>query len=197
VSNDNVVRLIQPGAFDDQLTEILRQGARSLLAQAVEAEVADFLAKHAELRTEDGRRRLVRHGHLPEREVMTGIGPVAVRQPRVRDGAAAADGPDRIGFTPAILPPYMRRSKSIETLLPILYLKGISTGDFSEALAALLGRTQRGCRRPPLPASRRAGSTSTTPGRNAICRRNATPMFGRMGSTCRPGSETRSSAFWC
>ena len=81
--NDNVVRLIQPGAFDDQLTEVLRNGARALLAQAVEAEVADFLAKHGDLQTEDGHRRVVRHGHLPEREVMTGIGPVTVRQPRV------------------------------------------------------------------------------------------------------------------
>jgi putative transposase len=144
VSNDNVSKPTQPGAFDDQLTEILRQGARSLLAQAVEAEVADFLGKHAELRTEDGRQRVVRHGHLPEREVMTGIGPVAVHQPRVRDRAAAADDPGRIRFSPAILPPYMRRSKSIETLLPILYLKGISTGDFSEALAALLGKDAPG-----------------------------------------------------
>jgi putative transposase len=139
VSNDNVSKLVQPGCFDDQLTEILRQGARTLLAQAVEVEVADFLGKHAGLKTEDGRQRIVRHGHLPEREVMTGIGPVAVRQPRVRDREGAAGDPGRIRFTPAILPPYMRRSKSIETLLPILYLKGISTGDFSEALAALLG----------------------------------------------------------
>lgn len=142
--NDNVVRLIQPGAFDDQLTEVLRNGARALLAQAVEAEVAGFLAKHADLKTEDGCQRVVRHGHLPEREVMTGIGPVAVRQPRVRDREAAADDPGRIRFSPAILPPYMRRSKSIETLLPVLYLKGISTGDFSEALAALLGKDAAG-----------------------------------------------------
>ena len=144
MSNDNVVRLIQPGAFEDQLTEVLRSGARSLLAQAVTAEVAEFLAKHADLKTENGRQRLVRHGHLPEREVMTGIGPVAVRQPRVRDRTASADDPARIRFTPAILPPYMRRSKSIETLLPVLYLKGISTGDFSEALAALLGKEAAG-----------------------------------------------------
>jgi transposase-like protein len=144
VSNDNVVRLIQPGAFEDRLTEILRGGARALLTQAVEAEVAEFLASHADLKTETGRRRLVRHGHLPEREVMTGIGPVAVRQPRVRDRGAAGDDPARIRFTPAILPPYVRRSKSVETLLPILYLKGISTGDFSEALAALLGTDAAG-----------------------------------------------------
>jgi len=144
VPNDNVVRLIQPGAFDDQLTELLRNGARALLAQAVEAEVAGFLAKHAECKTEDGHQRVVRHGHLPEREVMTGIGPVAVRQPRVRDRGVAADDPRRIRFSPSILPPYMRRSKSIETLLPILYLKGISTGNFSEALAALLGKDAAG-----------------------------------------------------
>ena len=110
--DDNVIKLIQPGSFDDPLTEVLRNGARALLAQAVEAEVADFLGKHADLKTEDGRQRVVRHGHLPEREVMTGIGPVAVRQPRVRDREAAADDPGRIRFTPAILPPYVRRSRA-------------------------------------------------------------------------------------
>jgi len=144
VPKDTVVRLIQPGAFDDQLTEVLRNGARALLVQAVEAEVAGFLDKHAECKAEDGRARVVRHGHLPEREVMTGIGPVPVRQPRVRDRGAPAGDPGRIRFSPSILPPYMRRSKSIETLLPILYLKGISTGDFSEALAALLGKDASG-----------------------------------------------------
>jgi putative transposase len=76
--------------------------------------------------------------------VMTGIGPVPVKQPRVRDRGAAVDDPGRIRFSPTILPPYMRRSKSVETLLPILYLKGISTGDFSEALAALLGKDAAG-----------------------------------------------------
>lgn len=141
---DNVTKLIQPGEFDDQLTEILRNGARCLLANAIEAEVADFLGKHADLRTQDGHQRVVRHRHLPEREVMTGIGPVAVRQPRVCDREAAAADPDRIRFSPSILPPYMRRSKSIETLLPILYLKGVSTDDFSEALSALLGKDAEG-----------------------------------------------------
>jgi transposase-like protein len=144
VPNDTVIKLIQPGTFDDQLTDVLRNGARALLAQAIEAEVADFLGTHADLKTEGGHRRVVRHGHLPEREVMTGIGPVAVRQPRVRDREAAADDPARIHFTPAILPPYARRSKSLEMLIPILYLKGISTGDFGEALAALLGKDASG-----------------------------------------------------
>jgi transposase-like protein len=143
VSDANVVKLLQPGSFTDPLTEVLRNGARALLAQAVEAEVAEFLAKHVDLKTATGLRRVVRHGHLPEREVMTGIGPVDVRQPRVRDRGAADDA-GRIRFTPAILPPYARRSRSLEVLIPILYLKGISTGDFEEALAALLGKDAPG-----------------------------------------------------
>lgn len=144
MQTDNIVKLIQPGTVSDPLTEILRNGARALLVHAVEAEVADFLAKHGDLKTEDGHQRVVRHGHLPEREVMTGIGPVAVRQPRVRDREAGPEDPERIRFTPAILPPYARRSKSLDTLLPILYLKGVSTGAFEEALAALLGKDAPG-----------------------------------------------------
>jgi len=144
VSNDSVVKLIQPGTFNDPLTDVLRAGARALLTQAVEAEVAEFLGKHADLRTEDGVLRVVRHGHLPERQIMTGIGPVAVRQPRVRDRAAGAADLGRIRFTPALLPPYARRSKSLEMLIPLLYLRGVSTGDFEEVLAALLGKDAPG-----------------------------------------------------
>ena len=101
-------------------------------------EVTAFVEGHADLTDEAGRRRIVRHGYLPEREIQTGIGAVAVRCPRVRDRGAGETG-SRIGFTSAILPRYLRRAKSIEELLPWLYLKGISTGDFSEALGALLG----------------------------------------------------------
>ena len=137
MTESNVFELSQPGTFSDPLTEVLRSGARSLLAHAIEAEVAAFLGNHADKLTEDGRRRLVRHGHLPEREIVTGIGPIVVRAPRVRD-RAGRDG-ERIRFSSAILPPYARRSKSLEVLIPILYLKGVSTGDFAEALAALLG----------------------------------------------------------
>jgi putative transposase len=143
VSDANVVKLLQPGSFADPLTEVLRNGARALLAQAIEAEVTEFLAQHADLKTAAGLRRVVRHGHLPERKVMTGIGTVGVRQPRVRD-RGTGDGAGRIRFTPAILPPYARRSRSLEVLIPILYLKGISTGDFQEALAALLGKDAPG-----------------------------------------------------
>jgi hypothetical protein len=138
----NVFQLSQPGTFADPLTEVLRNGVRALLSQAVEAEVAALLGCHADKLTDDGRQRLVRHGHLPEREIMTGIGPVPVRCPRVRD--RVGEGSERIRFSSAILPPYARRSKSLEVLIPILYLKGVSTGDFEEALAALLGKDAGG-----------------------------------------------------
>ena len=142
MTDSNVFHLSQPGTFADPLTEVLRNGARALLAQAVEAEVAGLLASHADKLTDDGRARLVRHGHLPAREIMTGIGPVAVRCPRVRDRVGS--GAERIRFSSAILPPYARRSKSLEVLIPILYLKGVSTGDFEEALIALLGKNAGG-----------------------------------------------------
>ena len=102
MSDSNLIKLAQPGAFTDSLTEILRSGARALLTQAVEAEVAEFLAKHTDLKTETGQQRVVRHGHLPEREIMTGIGPVVVRQPRVRDREASEGA--RIRYSPSILP---------------------------------------------------------------------------------------------
>ena len=141
MSKDNIIKLIQPGNVDDQLTEILRNGARALLTQAVEAEVADFLGKHADLKTVDGHQRVVRHGHLPEREVMTGIGPVAVRQPRVRDRETDATDPDRIRFSPSILPPCMRRSKSIETFQPVLLqlIQIFFRGDGTEILRPIGG----------------------------------------------------------
>ena len=115
----------------DPLTDIFRDGARKLIEQAVEAELSDLLSQYGEERLPDGRSRLVRHGHLPEREVLTGIGAVSVQVPRVRDRAQT---PDKIRFTSSILPPYLRKAKSVEEVLPWLYLKGISTGDFSEAL---------------------------------------------------------------
>src|SRR6266581_343471 len=142
MTDTNVFRFSHPGSFADSLTEVLRNGACVLLAQAVEAEVAALLSCHADKLTAGGHQRLVRHGHLPEREIMTGIGPVAVRCPRLRD--RVGEGSERIRFSSAILPPYARRSKSLEVLIPILYLKGISTGDFEEALVALLGKDTGG-----------------------------------------------------
>jgi transposase-like protein len=137
--NINVVPLRRPNEVDDPLTNILRSGARQLLAQAVEMEAEAFLLAMKGLKLPDGRDRLVRHGHGPERTIQTGIGPVEVERVKIRDRAAAEDG-ERIRFTSAILPLWARRTKSLDTLLPVLYLRGISTGDFKEALAALLGQ---------------------------------------------------------
>ena len=142
MTETNVFQLSQPGTFTDPLTDVLRNGGRALLAHAVEAEAAAWLNAHADKLTDDGRQRLVRHGYLPEREILTGIGPVTVRCPRVRD--RVGEGAERNRFSSAILPPCARRSKSLEVLLPILYLKRVSTGDFEEALIPLLGKDAGG-----------------------------------------------------
>jgi len=128
--------LAVPAPPGDPLTDLLRQGARSLLAQAIEAEVAAWIEAHADLRDAAGRQQVVRNGHHPERTIQTGLGDVEVKQPRVLDRRPPGQ---RERFAPAVLPPYLRRTKSVEELIPWLYLKGVSTGDFSEALTALLG----------------------------------------------------------
>jgi transposase-like protein len=120
----------------DPLTEVLRAGAQKLLAQAVEAEVAEWIEQHRHWVDAEGHRQVVRNGHLPTRTITTGVGPVEVQQPRVRD-RRPADQAEK--FSSKILPPYLRKTKAVEELIPWLYLKGISSGDFSEALAALLG----------------------------------------------------------
>jgi transposase-like protein len=138
-SDSIVVSLCQPDAVEDPLTAALRSGARRLLAQAVEAEAEAFLALMKDMRLPDGRDRLVRHGHGPERLVQTGIGPVEVRRVKLRD-RGASEGAECIRFTSAILPRWARRTRSLDALLPILYLRGVSMGDFQEALGALLGK---------------------------------------------------------
>lgn len=120
----------------DALAEILRQGARSLLAQAIEAEVADWIEQRAETRDAAGRRQVVRNGYSPERKIVTALGPIEVEQPRVRDRRPEGE---REKFSSGLLPPYLRTTRSVEELIPFLYLKGVSTGDFGEALSAILG----------------------------------------------------------
>jgi putative transposase len=137
--NSTVVRFPQPEVVDDPLSEVLRAGARRLLAQAIEAEAEAFLAGMADWRLADGRARFVRHGHGPERTIQSGIGSVAVQRVKVRD-RAPAEGERRVRFTSRILPRWARRTRSLDALLPVLYLRGVSTGDFQEALAALLGK---------------------------------------------------------
>jgi putative transposase len=124
----------------DALTEILRNGAQRLLAEAVEAEVAEWIGSHAHVTDDAGRRQVVRNGYLPKRSILTGIGSVDVAQPRVLDRR----GGEGEAFSSKILPPYLRKTRSLEELIPWLYLKGVSTGDFSEALSALVGPDAHG-----------------------------------------------------
>ncbi|MCP1850215.1 MULTISPECIES: IS256 family transposase [unclassified Bradyrhizobium] len=135
----NIVALRQPDEIDDPLTDILRAGARQLLAQAVEVEVETFLATVKDLKLADGRARVVRHGYRPARRIQTGVGSVEVARAKSRDRGTSSDG-ERIRFSSAILPLWARRTRSLDALLPVLYLRGISTGDFQEALTALLGK---------------------------------------------------------
>lgn len=136
MQEDNLVEYRNPGIalpVADALTEVLRRGAGTLLQEAIEAEVAEVVARYQSCKDERGRQRVVRNGHQPERTIQTGIGAVPVKAPRVRDRQG------ELKFRSSILPLYLRRTKSIEELLPWLYLKGLSTGDFSSALTALLG----------------------------------------------------------
>lgn len=143
MKEDTVVRLPRPGASlaDDPLLEVLRSGARRMLQQAIEAEVEAFMAAHAELDDGHGRRRVVRNGHAPEREIQTGIGPIAVRRPKVRDRGDAA-GSERIRFTSKVLPPFLRRTKNVEELLPPPRPAGrVSFRDRMKGLLAFHGST--------------------------------------------------------
>lgn len=126
----------QPG--NDPLTELIRNGARALIAQAVEAELAEML-EHYDNLTVDGKKAVIRNGYLPERSIQTGVGDVQVRIPKVRDRSGR-----NIKFNSSLVPPYLKRAKNVEEFLPLLYLKGVSTGDFSEALEVLLGSQTKG-----------------------------------------------------
>src|SRR3954449_10229191 len=134
-----VIAFRQPEAIDDPLSEVAREGARRMLAQVLIAEADSFVAVWKDLKLRDGRDRVVRHGHGPHRAIQTGVGPVEVRRAKVRDrGDVGAE--EKIRFTSSILPKWARRTKSLDALLPVLYLRGVSTGDFQEVLTALLGK---------------------------------------------------------
>jgi transposase-like protein len=140
MSKNKIVKLEKPGDFsEDPLTELLRSGARQLIADAVEAELQELLQQYAEVKNDQGCRLIVRNGYLPEREIQTGIGPVKVRVPKIRDKSGQG-----VKFNSTLLPPYLRKTRAVEEVLPWLYLKGISTGDFHEALQALLGNEAKG-----------------------------------------------------
>ena len=134
-----IIALRQPDNIDDPLTELAREGARRMLAQVLIAEADAFIAMWKDLKLPDGRDRIVRHGHGPDRTIQTGVGPVEVRRAKVRDrGDVGTEA--KIRFSSAILPKWARRTKSLDALLPVLYLRGVSTGDFQEVLTALLGK---------------------------------------------------------
>ena len=135
---NTVVQLKSPEPTD-ALQDILKEGARKLLEQAVSAELAELLEQHSSLKTEDNRQAVVRNGHLPARTIQTGLGDVPIKVPKVRDRSGSG-----IKFNSQLLPPYLKRTKNIEELLPWLYLRGISTGDFSESLKHLLGKDAPG-----------------------------------------------------
>ena len=149
MSKDNVVEINKPERFiNDPISDILREGARSLLAHALETEIDIFLNQYKDLRDENGLQRIVRNGYLPERRIQTGIGPVPVDVPRIRDRQQQTA--ERISFSSGILPPYLRKTRSMEQLIPWLYLKGVSTGDFSDALVALVGKDAPGLSAPTI-----------------------------------------------
>lgn len=138
MTDSNVITLNKPEQ-NDPLQELLREGARKMLASAIEAEVATFIEQYSSLKTETGKAAVVRNGHLPERSIQTGLGDIAVKVPKVRDRSGAG-----IKFNSNLVPPYLKRTKNIEEFLPWLYLRGISTGDFSESLKHLLGNDAPG-----------------------------------------------------
>ncbi len=137
MKEDNVIAFKKPETVTDLLTDVLRKGAQQLLAAAVNTEVEEFLTRHKNHHTEEGKTRFVRNGYLPEREIQTGIGSVLVQVPRVRDRATFVK--DGIRFGSSVVPNYLRRSGSLDEFLPLLYLKGISVNDFVDALTPLVG----------------------------------------------------------
>jgi putative transposase len=140
MKKDKVVSLESriEGESRSALDELVREGARKMLQDAIENEVAEYLERHGEVKDDQGRQAVVRNGSMPGRTLVTGAGPLAIRQPRVQDRR------EDHRFTSAILPPYLRRTPSVDALIPALYLKGISTGDFTTALEAILGENASG-----------------------------------------------------
>lgn len=138
-----VVTIDSAKGFKDEITELLKRGARQMLQAAIEEEVSDYVAKHSGLLDEKGFRLVVRNGHHPERDLQTGIGGITIKKPKVND-KRIDEGGERMRFQSAIIPPYLKKTKSVEELIPWLYLRGISTGDFPLALESILGKNAAG-----------------------------------------------------
>jgi len=152
MTDSNIFRLNKPEQ-NDPLQEVLREGARKMLAAAIEVEVCTFIERHDSLQTADDKTAVVRNGYLPGRSIQTGLGDIEVKVPKVRDRSGSG-----IKFNSSLIPPYLKRTSNIEEFLPWLYLRGISTGDFSETLKHLLGRMRRDYRRARLVGSSKIGN---------------------------------------
>ncbi len=139
MSKDNVVSIRSPEGIEDPLTELLRSGAKRLIQKAVEAELAELLERYEGQVDEQGRKAVVRNGYLPEREILTGVGPVPVKVPKVRSRTG-----EPVVFRSSLVPPYVRKARRVEAALPWLYLKGIATGQMQEALEVLVGPEAKG-----------------------------------------------------
>ena len=177
------------------LDAIVREGARRMLAAALEAEVDDYLVAYTAERDERGRRLVVRNGHARERHVTTAAGAVAVRAPRVDDRRVDPVTGERLRFRSVILPPWCRKSPEVAEVLPLLYLHGLSTGDFVPALEAFFGSAVglsaaavAGCWSPGRPTTRRSA--------NATCPTTTMCMCGRTGSTSGCGWSRPACAVW-
>ena len=189
-----VIALRQPDTIDDPLTDVAREGARRMLAQVLIAEADAFVAQWKDFKLPDGRDRVVRHGHGPQRAIQTGVGPVEVRRAKVRD-RGEVNAEEKIRFTSSILPKWARRTKSLDALLPLLYLRGVSTGDFQEALGALLGKDA-----PNLSPAVIARLTAEWQGEydtwQKTSRRGVMCMCGRTGSTYKRAWKRMPNACW-
>ena len=178
----------------DVLTEVLREGAQQMLATAIEAEVTDWIESRAHLKNEQGHCQVVRNGYLPERKITTGVGTVPVRQPRVHDRRPEGE---KEKFTSKILPPYLRKTKSIEDLIPWLYLKGISTGDFPQALASLLGPDAAGLSATTVTRLKAHWEDEYGTGASVAWKASSTCTCGPMASISIYAWRKTASAFWC
>ena len=176
---------------------VLRRDAQKLLMEAIEAEVAEYMEARKDQVDAEGRRLVVRNGYLPAREIQTPLGDLTIRQSRVRDRRGEGE---REVFTSKILPPYLRRTPSLEDLIPWLYLKGMSTGEFGEALQALVGADAKGLSASTITRLKGSGSTNSKNGRSGCSKVVAMSTFGPTASTSTSGwsrRRARSSAIWC
>ena len=139
MKKNNVLEFAGRETISDPLTALLRSGAQQLITQAVEAELQELLSQYSDQHTDDGNAVVVRNGHLPARELQTGLGPVTVKIPKVRSITG-----EPVTFRSALVPPYVRKTKSLEAALPWLYLKGVSSGEMGEALKVLIGPEAKG-----------------------------------------------------